>query len=435
MKSFIEVQPESHFPIQNLPYGVFSTGNLSEPRVGVAIGSFVLDLSILEEKGFFEDLLGKDTKIFSQSTLNSFMIMGRDVWSGTRKKIQLLLSEDEPDLRDNDELRKQVLLPRKTITLHLPVKIGDYTDFYASKEHAMNVGEMFRGRENALMPNWTHLPVGYHGRASSVVLSGTNVRRPLGQIKLLDRPPVFSACNQLDFELEVGCFIGTGNDRGEPIAIGDAEKHIFGMVLVNDWSARDIQSWEYQPLGPFLAKSFATSISPWVVPLEALEPFRIEGPSQDPKPLEYLEQKGPGSFDIQLEVHLRGKGMNTSKRICSTNYSSLYWSAAQQVSHHTIGGCNLNSGDLLASGTISGPQKDSRGSLLEITWRGTDPIQLNNSEQRKWLEDGDEVTMTGWCQGDGYRIGFGEVTGVIEPALDREVALKEKAGMGAGAVR
>ncbi|MFS0764415.1 fumarylacetoacetase [Peribacillus phoenicis] len=426
MKSFIEVNADSHFPIQNLPYGVFSTNNQPNPRVGVAIGDYVLDLSLLEEKGFFVNIIDKGNTVFNKSSLNHFMELGRGIWSGVRKKLQLLLSKDEPQLRDNHDFRKQVLLPREDVKLHLPVKIGDYTDFYASKEHATNVGIMFRGKENALMPNWTHLPVGYHGRASSVVLSGTNVRRPLGQIKLPDRAPIFEPCRQLDFELEMGCFIGIGNDRGEPIPIEEAEKHVFGMVLVNDWSARDIQSWEYQPLGPFLAKNFATSISPWVVPLEALEPFRVKGPIQDPKPLEYLEQPEPGLFNIQLEVHLRSKGMSTPKRICSGNYQSLYWSIAQQVAHHTIGGCDLNSGDLLASGTISGSEKDSRGSLLELTWRGTEPIRLNEEDQREWLEDGDELTMTGWCQGEGFRIGFGEVVGVIEPALDREQVLRKK---------
>jgi fumarylacetoacetase len=429
LKSFIEIKADSHFPIQNLPYGVFSTNSHPNPRVGVAIGDYVVDLSILEEQGFFEPIIDRGITFFNQSFLNHFMELGHEIWSGIRKKLQLLLSEDEPQLRDNDKLRKQVLLPKEEVELHLPVKIGDYTDFYASKEHATNVGIMFRGKENALMPNWSHLPVGYHGRASSVVLSGTDVRRPLGQIKPPDsNAPIFEPCRQFDFELEMGCVIGVGNDRGEPIPIEEAEKHVFGMVIVNDWSARDIQSWEYQPLGPFLSKNFATSISPWVVPLEALEPFRVKGPTQDPKPLEYLEQPEPGLFNIQLEVHLRGEEMSTPKRICSGNYRSLYWSMAQQIAHHTIGGCDLNPGDLLASGTISGTEKDSQGSLLELTWRGTEPIRLNEEEQREWLEDGDELTMTGWCQGDGYRIGFGEVVGVIEPALDRELALRKYIG-------
>ena len=429
-KSFIEVNQESHFPIQNLPYGVFSTKDNNTPRIGVAIGDYVLDLSVLEKEGFFKDIIGPNGNVFNRPTLNDFMSSGKEIWSAVRKRLQLLLSEDEPQLRDNYDLRNRSLFLQNEVDLHLPVKIGDYTDFYASKDHATNVGIMFRGKENALMPNWTHLPVGYHGRASSVVLSGTSIRRPMGQTKPKDADtPVFGPCRQLDFELEMGCFIGIGNDRGEPIPIEEAENHVFGMVLVNDWSARDIQAWEYVPLGPFLAKNFATSISPWVVPLEALEPFRVKGPIQDPKPLEYLQQSKPGSFDIQLEVHLRSKRMSTPKRICSSNYENLYWSIAQEVAHHTIGGCDLNPGDLLGSGTISGPEKDSRGSLLELTWRGSEPIQLNEEEKREWLEDGDELTMTGWCQGDGYRVGFGEVIGVIEPALDLEVALRKKSNV------
>lgn len=426
MKSFIHVSEESHFPIQNLPYGVFGTSNQPKPRVGVAIGNYVLDLSILEDKGYFKEMIQVNNKIFNQPSLNPFMELGKEVWTKVRKKLQHLLSEDESKLRDNDELRSQALILRKNVTMHLPIKIGDYTDFYASKEHATNVGTMFRGKENALLPNWTHLPVGYHGRASSVVLSGTNIRRPLGQIKLPDQPPIFEPCRQLDFELEMGCVIGGGNQLGEPISVEEAENHVFGMVLVNDWSARDIQAWEYQPLGPFLAKNFSTSISPWVVPLEALEPFRVAGPVQEPKPLEYLDQTKQGSFNIELEVYLKSEKMRAPTQICSSNYRYLYWSIAQQIAHHTVGGCNLNPGDLLASGTISGPEKESRGSLLELTWRGQEPLQLDDGEERKWLEDGDELTMTGFCQGDGYRVGFGEVVGLIQPALNKEQVINKK---------
>jgi fumarylacetoacetase len=426
MKSFIHVTEESHFPIQNLPYGVFSTSNQPNPRVGVAIGNYVLDLSILEDKGYFKEMIHVNKKVFNQPSLNPFMELGKEVWTKVRKKLQLLLSEDESKLRDNDELRSQALILRKNVTMHLPIKIGDYTDFYASKEHATNVGTMFRGKENALMPNWTHLPVGYHGRASSVVLSGTYIRRPLGQIKLPDQPPIFEPSRQLDFELEMGCVIGGGNQLGEPISVEEAENHVFGMVLVNDWSARDIQAWEYQPLGPFLAKNFSTSVSPWVVPLEALEPFRVAGPVQEPKPLEYLDQTKQGSFNIELEVYLKSEKMKAPTQLCSSNYRYLYWSIAQQIAHHTVGGCNLNPGDLLASGTISGPEKESRGSLLELTWRGQEPLQLEDGEERKWLEDGDELTMTGFCQGDGYRVGFGEVVGLIQPALTKEQVINKK---------
>ncbi|WP_209121307.1 fumarylacetoacetase [Alkalihalobacillus sp. BA299] len=419
MKSFINVKPESHFPIQNLPYGVFRPRHGGKPRIGVAIGEYVLDLSVLEKAGLLKETGVEDRGIFDQPSLNPFMALGKNVWKKVREILQHLLNEDEPALRDDPWLRRAALRKQSDVELLLPAQIGDYTDFYASKEHATNVGTMFRGKENALMPNWTHLPVGYHGRSSSVVISGTDVHRPKGQMKPLDKDqPIFGPSQQLDIELEMGWFIGLGNERGQPIPIKNAEEHIFGLVLVNDWSARDIQAWEYQPLGPFLSKSFATSISPWVVPLEALEPFRVEGPKQEPPPLPYLQKDEASSFDIELEVYLKGKDMGHSQKIISTNFSYLYWSMAQQISHHTVAGCNLRPGDLQASGTISGPQKEKRGSLLELTWRGAEPMNLYNGEQRVWLEDGDEITMTGWCQGDGYKIGFGEVTGRILPALE-----------------
>lgn len=417
MKSFIEVGPESHFPIQNLPYGVFRSRGGGSPRIGVAIGDYVLDLSVLDAAGHFSATVAGGKGIFDQPSLNAFMALGRNAWREVRGRLQHLLSKEEPTLRDNEALRNDALLLQKDVELLLPAQIGDYTDFYASKEHATNVGIMFRGKENALMPNWTHLPVGYHGRASSVVPSGTDVRRPQGQMKPADAAePLFGPSRQLDFELEMGWFIGPGNKLGQPISVENAEEHIFGLVLVNDWSARDIQAWEYQPLGPFLAKSFATSISPWVVPIDALEPFRTAGPKQDPLPLPYLQSTGAGTFDINLEVSLQGEGMTEPQRITTSNFRYLYWSMAQQIAHHTIGGCNLRPGDLLASGTISGPEKESRGSLLELTWRGIDPIIMENREKRIWLEDGDRLTITGWCQGEGYRIGFGEVTSCILPA-------------------
>lgn len=417
-RSFIKVTENSHFPIQNLPYGIFTPAKEENPRVGVAIGEYVLDLSIIEEAGYFKqivDIQGKN--VFHQDTLNEFMELGKEVWKKVRKVLQHVLDETVSDLRDDKELRNKAFHAQEDVEMHLPVDIGDYTDFYASKEHATNVGTIFRGKENALMPNWTHLPVGYHGRASSVVLSGTDIHRPKGQIKRKDADaPIFSECRQLDFELETGCLIGPKSKRGESIPVDQAEDYIFGMVLVNDWSARDIQAWEYVPLGPFLAKNFATSISPWVVPLEALEPFRVNGPTQDPEPLRYLKNNGPDSYDIHLEVYLQGSDMDKREKITTTNFNYLYWSMAQQVAHHTITGCNLNPGDLLASGTISGTERESRGSLMELAWRGAEPVQLENGKERVWLEDGDEVTMTGWCQGDGYRVGFGEVKGRILPA-------------------
>jgi fumarylacetoacetase len=419
LRSFVDVKPESHFPIQNLPYGVFRPRSGGAPRIGTAIGEYVLDLSVLEEAGYLRHVHGYSTgqRVFNHASLNSFMSLGKKAWHEVRTDIQRLLSSDEPALRDNIGLRDEALVLQTDVELLLPVEIGDYTDFYASKEHASNVGTMFRGELNALMPNWLHLPVGYHGRASSIVPSGTDVRRPQGQMKLPDQlSPVFGPSRQLDFELEMGWFIGTGNSQGSVIPVERAEAHIFGMVLVNDWSARDIQAWEYQPLGPFLAKNFATSISPWVVPLEALEPFRVSGVIQEPAPLAYLNQRGDRSFDIRLEVYIQAENMEQRELIAVSNFRYLYWSIAQQTAHHTAGGCNLRTGDLLASGTVSGPDRTSRGCMLELAWRGTDPLQLTNGERRIWLEDGDRLTVTGYCQGEGYRIGFGEVTGRILPA-------------------
>ncbi len=414
--SFIETKQDSDFPIQNLPYGIIQPSSLS-PRVGTAIGDYVLDLSVLDEAGLLHGTGAEGKSIFSATSLNPFMELGRPVWKAVREKLQYLLDQETADLRDNAELRAKAFYPRSEVQMLLPVQIGDYTDFYASKEHATNVGTMFRGKDNALMPNWKHVPIGYHGRASSIVLSGTDVRRPLGQTKPAHaEAPVFGPTAQLDFELEMGWFIGPGNQLGQPIPVDQAEDQVFGMVLVNDWSARDIQSWEYQPLGPFLAKNFATSISPWVVPLEALEPFRQAGPVQDPEPLAYLKQKKNGAFNINLEVYLKPENDSEETQITKTNFNYMYWSVAQQVAHHTITGCNLRPGDMHASGTISGPERSERGSMLELTWRGAEPLELKNGDKRTWIEDGDELIIRGYCQGDGYRIGFGEVRGTVLPA-------------------
>jgi fumarylacetoacetase len=412
LHSFVPVAADSHFPIQNLPYGVFRRAGES-PRVGVAIGDFILDLSIVQERV----LPGRP--VFRQASLNAFLALGRAAWTEARAAISRLLRADEPALRDDGAVRNRALVPRADVELLLPVEIGDYTDFYSSREHATNVGTMLRGPENALMPNWLHLPVAYHGRASSVVVSGTDLHRPKGQHKPADAPgPLFGPSRSLDFELEMGFFIGPGNALGRPIPIGEAADHIFGMVLVNDWSARDIQAWEYQPLGPFLAKNFGTTISPWVVTLDALEPSRVAGPVQDPPPLPYLRSTGDWAYDIRLEVSLQGERMDRPHRVCSSNFKYLYWNICQQLAHHTVNGCNLRTGDLLASGTISGPTPGSYGSLLELSWRGSKPLVFPNGEQRTFLQDGDRVTLTGWCQGPGFRIGFGEATGRILPALD-----------------
>jgi fumarylacetoacetase len=414
LRSYVPVAPDSHFPIQNLPYGVFRRRSGGPTHVGVAIGEFVLDLAALEDRGMMHDV-----GVFGRPSLNVFMSRGRQAWTEARQKISRLLSADEPTLRDNAALREQALIPMGDVEMLLPVEIGDYTDFYSSREHATNVGTMMRGADNALQPNWLHLPVAYHGRASSIVVSGTDLHRPLGQTKPADAPaPAFGPSKSVDFELEMGAFIGPGNDLGEPVPIANAADHLFGLVLVNDWSARDIQAWEYVPLGPFLAKNFGTSISPWVVPMAALEPFRTAGPKQDPAPLPYLRSPGDWAFDVQLEVAIQGPHMDRPHIVCRSNSKHLYWNVCQQLAHHTVNGCNLRTGDLLATGTISGPTPDSYGSLLELSWRGSKPIAFPNGDTRMFLRDGDRVTMTGWCQGAGYRVGFGEVTGRLLAARD-----------------
>jgi len=416
LKSFIDVAPDSHFPIQNLPFGVFKPAQ-DGARVGVAIGEFVLDLSVLEELGHFRTPEFQGRPVFSEGALNGFLALGRPAWRKAREVIQNLLAVETATLRDDRALRARVFHAQKDVTMQLPARIGDYTDFYSSYHHAHNVGTMLRGPENALMPNWKWLPVAYHGRASSIVASGAEVRRPHGQVKPPDAPaPIFGPSRSFDYELETAFLIGPGNKLGEPVPIDRATDHIFGLVLMNDWSARDVQAWEYQPLGPFLAKNFCTSISPWVVTLEALELFRKPLPPQDPEPLPYLRAADDFTYDIQLEARLQTASMEAPHVITRTNFQNLYWSIAQQFAHHTVNGCNLQPGDLLASGTISGPTEDSRGCMLELTWRGANPLTLPNGETRKWLEDGDRLTITGWAQGDGYRIGFGEVTGRVLPA-------------------
>ncbi len=418
LQSFVPVAPESHFPIQNLPYGVFYRHGDGLPCLGVAIGDQVLDLSVLSERHLLGDAVLDKALGPGQQTLNEFMSLGPFYWRKARARLTQLLRADEPALRDDVALRDRALLPQSETGMLLPARIENYTDFYSSRHHATNVGLMLRGPENPLMPNWLHLPVAYHGRASSVIPSGVDVVRPKGQTRADDAAaPIFGPSRSLDFELELGFFVGPGNELGRPIAIDRAAEHIFGMVLVNDWSARDIQKWEYQPLGPFLAKNFGTSISCWIVPLEALEPFRVPGPVQDPPPLPYLRSAGDWRLDIHLEVHLQTEAMSKPEPICRTNARHLYWNICQQLAHHTVNGCNLRTGDLLASGTISGPDPGSYGSLLELAWKGTKPIQLASGETRAFLQDGDRVTMTGWCQGNGFRVGFGEVTGRVRPAL------------------
>ena len=417
LSSFICVPPESHFPIQNLPYGVFRPRPHETPRIGVAIGDWVVDLSVLEERGLLDTPLLSGRDVFQQATLNGLMALGPATWREARAAITRLLRADVADLRDDVELRDRAIVPRVEVEMCLPCQIGDYTDFYCSIEHASNVGRIFRGPDAALPPNFRHMPIGYHGRASSIVVSGTPVPRPCGQHRVPDRDtPEFGPSRELDFELEVGLLIGCGNELGRPISTAEATDHIFGLVLVNDWSARDIQQWEYHPLGPFLGKNFATTISPWVVPLAALEPFRCDGPPQEPRPLDYLRTSSPQALDIHLEVGLRAAGMDTPATISRTNSRHLYWSAAQMIAHHTSGGCNLRPGDLLASGTVSGPTPDSLGCLLELSQRGARPVTLPGEVERSFLGDGDTVVLSGFCKGTAYRIGFGDCVGRVLPA-------------------
>ena len=419
LTSFIDVAQDSDFSIHNLPYGIFSETADGQRRAGIAIGEQVLDLSVLESEG----LLNLDGgPYFDQSTLNAFIDSGRDNWTTARKTIQTLLSSDCDSLRDlcdNADLQKKALFQQADVTLHLPVQVPGFTDFYSSKEHATNVGTMFRDPSNALLPNWTEMPVGYNGRASTVIVSGNDVVRPSGQLKPnADERPIFSACKRLDFELETAFVVGRGNNIGQPIAVDAAIEHIFGMVLLNDWSARDIQKWEYVPLGPFNAKTFASEVSPWVVTMDALAPFKTSCPAQEPKPLAYLNEKElNNSYDINLSVELLPNNTDEATVVCETNFKHMYWSMAQQLTHHTITGCKVEVGDMMGSGTISGPTPDSYGSMLEIAWNATKPVTLKGGETRSFIEDGDTVIMKGYSEKDGIRVGFGEVRGKVLPAL------------------
>ena len=419
LRSWIDIRPESDFPIQNLPFGVFETDERG-PHLGVAIGGYVFDLYAASQFGFFEDLteLGDaQPKVFRRRSLNAFLRLGRPAWRAVRQRVSELLRHDEPRLRDNELAVRDCLLRQSEVRMLRPVKPANYTDFYSSIEHATNVGMMFRDPANALLPNWRWLPIGYHGRTSSIVASGTPIRRPSGQRKAPDEAtPTFGPSHQLDFELEMAFVVGTGSELGAPVSIDQAEEHIFGLCLFNDWSARDLQSWEYVPLGPFLGKNFGSSVAPWVVTLDALEPFRIAGPAQEPAPLPYLAQRGDHNFAVQLEVALAPEnGPETT--ISRSNFGLMYWSMAQQLTHHTSNGCNLEAGDLYASGTISGTTPDSLGSMLELAWRGTRPVPLPDGSERKFLLDGDTVVMRGFAEKEGVRIGFGEVRGTVLPAL------------------
>ena len=415
LKSWVEVPANSDFPIQNLPFGIFSTDG-KNTRVGVAIGEHVLDLSVLAEESFFDEVAIEDLSVFYEEVLNPFISLGKEVTNAVRERVSNLLNQTNSELRDNERVRKEALLPMSSVQMHMPIKVGDYTDFYSSEEHARNVGSMFRDPENALMPNWKHLPVGYHGRSSSIVVSGTDIIRPKGQSKPKDADkPGFGPSKLLDFELEMAFITSKETKMGESVSTANAEEYIFGFVIFNDWSARDIQAWEYVPLGPFLAKSFASSISPWVVTVEAMEPFRVEGPKQDPEVLPYLQYEGKKNFDLKLEVAIqpdKGEG----KVVCRSNFKNMYWNVNQQLAHQTVNGCNIKVGDMYASGTISGKDKDSYGSMLELTWRGANPLQMPDGSERKFILDGDTVIMRAHAEKDGVRIGFGEVRSKVLPA-------------------
>lgn len=412
LRSWVNVPEGSHFPIQNLPFGIFSTKD-NYSRIGVAIGDFVLDLAALAQAGHFQELI--DASVFESDYLNDMMLSGKKTCRAIRQKISDLLHADNGTLRDDTELRNEVLIPMHAATMHMPVEVRDYTDFYSSEDHARNVGTMFRDPDNALLPNWKHIPVGYHGRASSIVLSGTPLHRPKGQQKPADGAPIYSPSRLVDFELEMAFITFEGKPLGHSISTAEADDYIFGMCLFNDWTARDIQKWEYIPLGPFLAKSFGSSISPWVVTMDALEAFRVPGPKQDPEVLPYLAYEGNKHIDIHLEVFIQPEGQ-IAHRVCHSNYKHMYWNMNQQLAHHTVNGCNINCGDMMASGTISGPTPDTFGSMLELSWAGTKPIVMPDGSERKFIHDNDTVTMMGYAEKNGVRVGFGEVNTKILPA-------------------
>jgi fumarylacetoacetase len=417
-KSWLEVPENSDFPIQNIPFGVFLTKE-NVVTVGTRIGNSAIDLGALQQMNYFAGIELTDD-MFMQDTLNDFISDGQKTWRLVRNRIAEIFDETNSKLRDNLKHRDIVIFEIDDVEMQLPVLIGDYTDFYSSKEHATNVGKMFRDPENALLPNWLHIPVGYHGRSSTIVPSGIPIHRPIGQtLPAGETTPVFGPSRLIDFELETAFITTDANVMGEMIPINEVEEYIFGMVLLNDWSARDIQKWEYVPLGPFLAKNFASSISPWIVTMDALEPFRVLSPKQDPSPLPYLQQKGKHSFDINLEVAIQPENVEPTV-ISKTNFKYMYWTMSQQLTHHTSNGCRVNSGDMMGSGTISGPTPDSYGSMLELTWGGKNPIKLKDGTERKFINDNDTVIIKGFCKNGRVRIGFGEVSSKLLPPFVRK---------------
>jgi fumarylacetoacetase len=414
LRSWVEVSPDSDFPIQNLPFGIFRTES-QLPHVCCAIGDQLIDLKALHVMGYLENLPFK-LEDLAHDSLNRVMSYGKQHMSQLRSRVSKLLRSDMPDLRDKEHHVRQVLFRQDEVQFLLPIRVGDYTDFYSSMDHARNVGVMFRDPANALLPNWKHLPVGYHGRASSIVVSGTPILRPNGQTNPTDGPqPLFGPTKQLDFELEMAFVTFDGKPLGQSISTAEAKDYIFGLMLFNDWSARDIQRWEYVPLGPFLAKNFASTVSPWVVTLDALEPFKTPGPVQDPEVLPYLKYEGQHNYDINLQVVITPEN-STETIVSKSNYKHMYWNMVQQLAHHTVNGCNIRCGDMMASGTISGPEEGSYGSMLEIAWKGTKPVQLNDGSSRTFIQDGDTVTLRGYAEKDGVRVGFGRCEGKISGA-------------------
>ncbi len=413
LKTWISVPEKSDFSIQNIPFGIILTPN-NKKHVATRIGDTIIDLFQLARFGYLGDRF--DINLFNQPVLNPMMKQGKRFTRDLRNKLSDIFSDAHHPLTANQHRQQQIFFSPQDVVMQMPVHVGDYTDFYSSIEHATNVGKMFRDPENALLPNWKYIPVGYHGRTSSIIVSGTEIYRPTGQMKPKDdEPPVFGASKLLDFELEMAFVTFDGKPLGERISTDEAEEYIFGMCIFNDWSARDIQKWEYIPLGPFLAKNFASSISPWIVTLDALEPFRVPGPEQDPEVFPYLKYSGNKNIDIHLEVYIQPE--NTDPQLVSrSNYKHMYWNMNQQLAHHTVNGCNIKAGDMMASGTISGPTPDSYGSMLEITWRGTKPVKMNDGSERKFINDYDTVIMRGYAEKNGVRVGFGEVATKVLPA-------------------
>jgi fumarylacetoacetase len=412
-QSWVDIPKDSDFPIQNLPFGILSR-NGGIKKVGVAIGDYAVDLSALYDFGYLDPHEFSHDH-FQNDYLNDLLSLGKAKVRALRERISFLLSTETNELK-NDTKLNQIIFKANELDMHLPVRIGDYTDFYSSEDHARNVGIMFRDPENALLPNWKHIPVGYHGRSSSIIPSGIPIHRPKGQTMPKDaNAPVYGPCKLLDFELEMAFITYPGKPLGESITTSEAEDFIFGMVIMNDWSARDIQKWEYVPLGPFLAKNFASSISTWVVTMDALEPYKTSGPKQDPEVLPYLKYSGRNHYDINLDVLIKPENGEPTV-VSNSNYKHLYWNMAQQLAHHTVNGCNINGGDMMASGTISGPTPDSFGSMLEISWQGTKPITLSDGTERKFIQDHDTVIMKGYCKNNDVKIGFGEVATKVLPS-------------------